>query len=160
SKPGKATIFIASVGYHELYVNGKKIGNDVLSPSVTDHTKRARYIAYEIEKELKPGNNTIAIWLGTSWSIFGPYTIEGRSKTPIVIAQVAIYNEKVIGPDTKPIFLVETDETWKTHPSPNKLLGVWDSNRMGGELWDANKEVKDWNTNACDETGWDNAIVY
>src|SRR5690606_29000371 len=73
SKPGKATIFIASVGYHELYVNGKKIGNDVLSPSVTDHTKRARYIAYEIEKELKPGNNTIAIWLGTSWSIFGPY---------------------------------------------------------------------------------------
>src|SRR5690606_29965590 len=39
SKPGKATIFIASVGYHELYVNGKKIGNDVLSPSVTDHMK-------------------------------------------------------------------------------------------------------------------------
>src|SRR5690606_29360748 len=37
SKPGKATIFVASVGYHELYVNGTRIGEDVLSPSVTDH---------------------------------------------------------------------------------------------------------------------------
>src|SRR5690606_32977244 len=52
-KPEKAVMFLASVGYHELYVNGKKISDDVLSPAVTDHTKRARYVAYDIASALK-----------------------------------------------------------------------------------------------------------
>jgi alpha-L-rhamnosidase len=154
--PEKANIFIASVGFHELYVNGKKIGDGVMAPAVTNHTKRARYIAYDIAGELKPGKNVITIWLGTSWSIFGPYIATGKPQTPIVIAQGAIYNE---GTKT-PAMLLKTDASWLTHPSPNKLLGVWDSNRMGGELWDANKEVADWNTTACDESSWRKVTVY
>ena len=71
-KPSKATLFVASVGYHEVYVNGKKIGENVLEPAVTDHTKRARYTAYDIANELKSGNNVIGLWLGASWSIFAP----------------------------------------------------------------------------------------
>ncbi len=47
-KPYRATLFVASVGYHEVYVNGQKIGDHVLAPAVTDHTQRARYIAYDI----------------------------------------------------------------------------------------------------------------
>ena len=47
-KPSKATLFVASVGYHEVYVNGQRMGDHVLAPAVTDHTKRARYIAYDI----------------------------------------------------------------------------------------------------------------
>lgn len=35
-KPSKAALFVASVGYHEVYVNGKKIGENVLEPAVTD----------------------------------------------------------------------------------------------------------------------------
>jgi len=159
SKPGKATMFVASVGYHELYVNGKRIGNDVLSPSVTDHSKRARYVAYEIHKELKPGDNVIALWLGTSWSIFGPYASKGRPNTPIVIAQATIYKEGNPDSLSKPSLLIKTDKTWITHPSPNKLLGTWNSNRMGGELWDATIEILNWNTNP-DEKDWNRAIEY
>ncbi|MEJ2902134.1 family 78 glycoside hydrolase catalytic domain [Pedobacter panaciterrae] len=160
TKPGKANIFVASVGFHEIYVNGKKIGNDVMAPSVTDHMKRARYVAYDIAPELKAGKNVITIWLGTSWSIFGPYIVKDRPNTPIVIAQAAIYANKNTTPLSKPELVISTDESWKTHKSPNKLLGVWDSNRMGGEIWDANKEVANWNTTACDETTWDKAITY
>lgn len=159
-QPGKAMLFLASVGYHELYVNGKKIGDDVLSPAVTDHTKRARYVAYDIATALKPGKNVIAIWLGTSWSIFGPYITTGRPNRPIVIAQTTIYNTKTPVSGTKPVLLVKTDESWKTHASPNKLLGTWDFAKMGGELWDANKEIPDWNTITCNETNWNKVIVY
>jgi alpha-L-rhamnosidase len=149
SKPGRAMFFVASVGYHEVYVNGKKIGNDVLSPGVSDHSKRARYVAYDIAPELKKGKNVIAIWLGASWSIFGPYNTKERPNTPIVIAQTSINGN-----------LVVTDESWKTHDSPNKLLGVWDFGRMGGEVWDAGKEIANWNTTDCDETNWKPAVVY
>ncbi|SMC40788.1 family 78 glycoside hydrolase catalytic domain [Pedobacter africanus] len=159
-KPGKAVLFLASVGYHELYVNGKKVGDDVLSPAVTDHTKRARYVAYDIAAALKPGKNVIAIWLGTSWSIFGPYLTAGRPNTPIVIAQTAIYNTKTPVAGAKPTLVVQTDESWKTHASPSKLLGTWDFAKMGGELWDANQEIADWNTITCDEAKWSKVTVY
>lgn len=119
-KPSRATLFVASIGYHELYVNGKKIGDDLLSPAVTDHTKRARYIAYDIAGELKPGKNVIGLWLGTSWSVFAPYITPDKPRTPIVIAQADLYDKR-----GRKILRIETDETWKTHPSPNRLLGSW-----------------------------------
>lgn len=156
SKPSKANIFIASVGFHELYVNGRKIGDDVMAPAVTDYTKRARYVAYDIAGALQPGKNVIVIWLGTSWSIFGPYITPGKPQTPIVTAQAAIYNKGA----ATPAMLLKTDASWITHPSPGKLLGVWDSNRMGGELWDATKEISNWNTGSCDESTWRPVTVY
>jgi len=36
---------------------------------------------------------------------------------------------------------VVTDGAWKTHPSPNRLLGVWTSRNYGGEEYDARKEL-------------------
>ena len=153
--PVKATLFVASVGYHELYVNGKKIGNHVLAPAVTDHTKRARYIAYDIAKELKKGENVVALWLGTSWSIFAPYITPDKPRTPIVIAQGDVFNGK-----EKKIARITTDESWKTHASPNKLLGTWEMRFYGGEIYDANKEIENWNTNDYNDVAWAQAIVY
>jgi len=157
SKPAKATLFLASIGYHELYINGQKITEDVLSPAVSDHTKRARYIAYDIAPLLRPGKNAIAIWLGTSWSIFGPYIRPDRPNTPMVIAQAAIYPA---GQPLRPELVLKTDETWKTHLSPNKLLGTWDFAKMGGELYDARNEISGWNAINCDEQGWQPAVTF
>jgi len=157
AKPAKATFFLASIGYHELYVNGQKVTADILSPAVSDHTKRARYIAYDIAGLLKPGKNAVVIWLGTSWSIFGPYIRPDRPNTPMAIGQAAIYSGTQW---SKPSVIIKTDESWITHLSPNKLLGIWDFGHMGGELYDANKEVTNWNTVNCDEKDWQKAIVY
>ena len=157
-RPSKAVIFIASIGYHEVYVNGKKIGNDVLSPCVTDHLKRARYVAYDIARELKPGKNVIALWLGTSWSIFSSYATDDKPRAPIVIAQADIYGAQQTGKNGP--LRIKTDGSWKTHPSPNQLLGKWQTGHMGGELWDATKEQSDWNSLVCDETDWKQAVVY
>jgi alpha-L-rhamnosidase len=148
-KPERAILYLASVGFHELYVNGQKVNNDVLSPAVTDHVKRARYVAYDIAPLLQRGENVIAIWLGTSWSIFGPYIEKSRPNTPIVIAQANIDGQ-----------LIKTDETWLTHESPNKLLGTWDFGKMGGELFDARKNIQSWNALKTDESDWQKAIVY
>lgn len=159
-KPGHAVMFLASVGYHELYVNGKQIdASHMLSPVATDHTKRARYIAYDIASALRPGKNIVAIWLGAGWSIFAGYNMEDRPRTPIVRAQADIYIKRS---DAKPLMRLETDETWKTHPSPNKLLGTWDFRNMGGEIYDATREQETaaFATAGLDDTNWKNATVY
>ena len=153
--PERAMLFVASVGYHELYVNGEKMGNHVLAPAVTDHTKRARYIAYDIADKLKQGENVIALWLGASWSIFAPYITDDKPRTPIVMAQGDIYNS-----NGQKLLRVVTDDSWKTHPSPNKLLGTWEMRKYGGEIYDANKEIENWNRVRYDDTAWTPAIVY
>ncbi len=154
--PGKAVMFVASVGYHELYVNGVRIGEDVLTPAVTDHSRRARYVAYDISSRLKKGENVIGIWLVASWSIYAAYKTDDKPQTPLVMAQADIYFRSE---DTASRRIV-TDGTWKTHPSPNKLLGKWGMGSMGGELWEARKEIPDWNLLSCDDSGWKNATVY
>lgn len=157
-KPLKANIFMASVGYHEVYVNGQKMGDHVLAPAATDHTQRARYIAYDIAPSLKPGKNVIALWLGTSWSIYAPYATPDKPRTPLVIAQTDIY-----GKNNQKLTRIVTDESWKTHPSPNKLIGNWGfglPSGYGGEIYDANNEVSNWNSVDLNAHNWRNATVY
>ncbi len=153
-KPRRATMYVASVGYHELYVNGKKITDTVLMPSVADHTKRTRYVTYEIADNLQTGPNVIGLWLGTSWSIYPLYKTEDKPQTPIVMAQAHIEM-----PDGETQRLV-TDETWKTHPSPNVLLGTWMFMNFGGEYYDTNKELSNWCKTGLDDTDWKPATVY
>ncbi|WP_332457378.1 family 78 glycoside hydrolase catalytic domain [Petrimonas sp.] len=156
-KPSRATLFVASVGYHEVYVNGQKIDDHVLAPAVTDHTQRARYIAYDIAPELKRGKNVIALWLGTSWAIYAPYATPDKPRTPIVTAQADIF-----GKNNQKLVRIITDASWKTHPSPNKLIGNWGFGvgGYGGEIWDANKEIDNWNLSTYNDLAWNKATVY
>ena len=154
AKPERATAYVASVGYHELYVNGKRIGDAVLSPAATNHRKRARYVTYEIADQLQEGKNVIALWLGVSWSIFPPYKTPDKPQTPIVLAQADIWL-----PGGNPV-RVMTDGSWRTHASPNTLLGVWDFMHFGGERYDAGQEVPGWSEANFDDSGWKPAAVY
>lgn len=155
--PERAILFVASVGYHEVYVNGKKIGNHILAPAATDHTQRARYIAYDIASALQPGKNVIGLWLGTSWSIFAPYATADKPRTPIVIAQASLW-----GKNDQLITSITTDETWKTHPGPSQLIGNWGFivGGYGGELFDASKDIPDWNSVTYNDQNWSDASVF
>jgi alpha-L-rhamnosidase len=155
-QPTRAMLFVASVGYHEVYVNGQKIGDGVLAPCVSDHTKRARYIAYDISSALKPGINVVGLWLGASWSIFEPYKTADKPRAPIVIAQADIYND-IAG---KPVLRIQTDTSWRVHPSPNHLLGQWSFWHMGGESWDMNKAIPDWDQPKILDSSWKPPVAY
>ena len=153
-EPVSALIYVASVGYHELHVNGRKVGDAVLSLSVANHRKRARYMTYDISEHLRPGRNVIGLWLGVSWSIFPHYKTPDKPQTPIVIAQADI---KLPGGRKAQVV---TDASWRTHPSPNTLLGVWDFMHFGGEEYDARKELPEWCSVDLDDSKWDFAAVY
>lgn len=161
-KPGRAFIYVASVGYHELYVNGNKAGEGILAPAVTDHTKRARYIAYDITSLLRQGENALGLWLGTSWSVFGPYHLQdnGRPLTPIVSAQAFLYKSSFPSAGELPVDTLLTSREWQTKKSPNKLLGIWDFSKMGGELWDDRRSDENWNSATDTSTDWRPVEVY
>ena len=152
--PLRAMFYVASIGYHEVYVNGQKVGDTVLAPCATNHKKRARYCTYDITKYLQQGKNVIGLWLGTSWSIFPPYKSSDRPASPLVLAQVEV---ELPGAN---LLSITTDASWRTHPSPSTLLGVWDFMHFGGELYDANREAPDWCKVDFDDSGWQPAKVF
>ena len=118
---GRAIAYVASVGYHELYVNGAKVSADVLSPSISDLAKRALVRPYDISHHLQPGKPyTLGLWLGPGWSQFGSHTrlqasnIFNTTKAPLVLATVRFYG----GQDMELLGSVHTDASWKAHLSP------------------------------------------
>jgi len=67
-----ALVHLASVGYHELYVNGKMATPEaVLLPSISFLPKRVLYRTYNVSGLLKPGRNVLAVWAAAGWGAYG-----------------------------------------------------------------------------------------
>jgi hypothetical protein len=50
-------ISVTSLGYHEVYINGVKVGDRVLLPAVSQLDKRALEVSYDITDLVREGDN-------------------------------------------------------------------------------------------------------
>jgi len=156
--PESALLHVASVGFHEVYVNGQKVGDELLVPSVSDLKKmHTRYKTYDITPYLKKGKNAVVFWLGVGWAAFPEFNVPERPRTPMVMAQADLTFK--VGNKLKTARW-STDKTWKVHSSPSYLLGNWIWHSFGGDLYDATKEVGNWGDPNLDESSWKAATVY
>lgn len=153
----RARLYISGLGLYECFINGQKVGTDVLAPALTDYSKRVNYNVYDVSELLKKNNNTIGVTLGNGY--FVPVrvpTYEALRKKigafrnfgfPKLLMQLEV--EYVNG---KKITIV-SDESWKiTARGP-----VIANNAYDGEIYNANYELKGWNKNGFKDTGWINA---
>ncbi len=62
-----ARIYLAGIGWHELRINGGKIGDRVLEPAQTDFSSRVLYSIHDITAALRPGKNVAGIIVGAGW---------------------------------------------------------------------------------------------
>ncbi len=145
-KPGKAEVYINCQGYYELYINGKKVGNDVLSPAVSDFRYENYYLTYDIKNYLKTGKNSIGLWTGRGWYSLGlPGVI---NKSPVFRCQLHLSsNDKSI--------VIASDTTWQTSNSNIYQIGRWRGNKMGGELIDGRISMVGW---CYEKEGMKNAV--
>lgn len=69
----RGRVYLIGLGYHELYINGEKIGDAYLAPSNADPTRSIYYNTYDITPKLNANaENTLALELGYGW--FGKKT--------------------------------------------------------------------------------------
>ncbi len=139
--PARASVYVNIAGYTELYVNGQKVGTDVLTPAVSDHNRQVFYNTYDITPLLKKGRNAIGLWLGRGWA----------NGVPLVRAEL---HAEV---DGKP-WLLGTDASWKTRVSHYQWIGKRKWGDFGGERVDANAAVPDWSRETFDDSSWTNAL--
>lgn len=66
----KARAYISGLGFYELHINGKKVGDCVLDPAQSNYSKHVYYRTYDITDNLVKGANSFVVpvapgWLGT-----------------------------------------------------------------------------------------------
>lgn len=145
-----ARLYVTALGSYRAYLNGSRVGNDVLTPDFTDYHKRVLYQTYDVTSLLKTGKNQISALLGDGW--FGsPLTWVGMDffKLPVRFeAQLEVtYTDGGHN-------VVVTDDSWKSSSSP-----IVESQIYGGETYDARQEQAGWNQADFDESHWNHASL-
>ena len=150
--PKSGFVHVASFGYHEVYVNGKKMTAGVMNPVASALKKRLPYLTYDIQDYLKKGDNVIGVWHAAGWTRWG--RIKDYYNPPFVFkAQVEIKS----GTNN---LVLETNESWKCKKSNSSYYGAWDILDFGGEVVDERLREDDWNTAGYDDSNWANAEIF
>jgi alpha-L-rhamnosidase len=143
-----ALIHVASLGHHELYVNGKKADNSVLAPALTDFQKRLFYVTYDVSRLLKRGDNTVAVWFAPGWASYDCFKL-----TPLL-------RVKSDGLDAADGATFNSDASWRCAVSNSEdVRKIFTFNNNGGEIVDARGENSDWNKPGFDDSQWKNAAT-
>lgn len=161
-----ALFHVASIGYHEAYVNGVRLEEgSVLLPSTAQLGRVIPSHTYDASTALVPGLNSLALWIGPGWGLFRSVNPAGNvwnlTKAPLAMAQLRIQppaggSSSGSGPNRT----VVTDASWKVSLSPSSHLGQWVSADFGGDSYDYRLEVDGWNLPGFDDSGWEAATAY
>jgi alpha-L-rhamnosidase len=153
----RATAFVAGVGYFELYVNGRRVGDHVLDPGTTyyhhdqnyDIDPRVLYVTHDVTSFLRGGRNAIGVMLGHGWysaedDVPGPPTHRlPYSECPHVRMQLLV--ELTDGTSKT----IATDESWRVASGP-----VTYNDYSHGESYDARREQPGWSDSGFDDSRW------
>lgn len=124
----EARLYVIGLGLYEVYLNGKKVGDEVLLPGLHAYDMWHQYQTMALQ--VPAGDNTLEIWLGDGWlkGRYGTRKIMARKDRRYgLLAELHLLcsggTETVIG----------TDESWQVTRSPILLDGIYD-----GETIDMN----------------------
>lgn len=151
AKPiSSARLYATALGAYKFHLNGRDVGDQVLSPGWMDFREHVPYQVYDVTAQIKPGANAIGALLAPGW-----YTTplqwfrQGYNygdTPPALRAQLRLEH-----PDGSVDWVV-TDELWKADVSPILFAEIYD-----GETYDARRVQRAWDTAAFADARWNKA---
>ncbi len=144
-------LHVNSLGYHEVYVNGRKADNTVLAPGVSQLDRRSLVVTYDVTPLLKFGRNDIVLWLGKGW--YKSTTFKAEHDGPVVRAELDVMK------DGQWKTLLVTDDSWTGRESGYSDTGTWNALQFGGECIDARVLPEGMTAEKLDRLQWTPATV-
>lgn len=147
-----ATAYVCGLGFFDLFLNGRKVSDDVMDPALSDYAKAAYYVTFDLTQQLRPGTNAIGVILGNG-RFYAP-----RSTTPAATQgygspRLCLQLEVEYTDGTRD--KIVSDPSWKlTTNGPIRA-----NNEYDGEEYDARLEMPGWDRPGFDEAQWEPAQV-
>ena len=134
----QALVHISGLGLYELWINGGRIGNHVMTPAPTDYRRSILYNSYDVTSSLQQGQNALGVIVGN-----GRYYAMRQNYKPYKWANFGY-------PKLRMILNIEyEDGTRQTIGSNERWMMTADgpiisNNELDGEEYDARKEFPGW----------------
>jgi alpha-L-rhamnosidase len=133
----EAYVCVTAYGAYRLYINGKRVGEDEMTPGWTSFYKHISYQTYDVTDYLNSGENMVGASLGPGWykSHMGFTDVSNQygNRTGLLMQMIIRYKD---GSDDT----VFTDTTWQGAKSPVVYSEIYH-----GETYDQSMEIPGWN---------------
>ncbi len=147
----RARLYVTGLGYYEAFLNGVRVGDQVLDPGWTMYGKRVFYSTYDVTSQVRQGRNCIGVTLGNGWYNPLPLRMWGNLNLrdhlaigrPRFIAQLEI--DLADGSRRS----IVSDGTWRVADGPLVFNSVY-----LGEVYDARLEPEGWALPGFDDRAW------
>jgi alpha-L-rhamnosidase len=146
-----ARVYVSALGLYELYINGKKVGDELFTPGWTSYNKRVQYQTYDVTSMLQ-SKNSIGAMLGDGWyrgNIGWQNQRNYYGEKLALIAQLHINYTDGTGE------IIETNGSWKATTGP-----ILTSDIYNGETYDARLEMPGWKSAGFDDSKWGKTAVH
>ena len=140
-----ARLYVTALGVYEFFINGQRVGEDVLAPGWTDYSKRVRYQVYDVAALLHGGENVLGALLGDGWYSGHVcwYDRQHYGDRPRLLAQLEIVTA------AGEHLTIASDQAWRTAFGP-----LLESDEVMGESYDARLELDGWSAPGFDDRRW------
>src|SRR5665213_339667 len=146
-KVRRATAYVCGLGLFELYLNGQKMSDDVLSPALSEYNKRAFYLTFDATDQFKQGDNAIGVILGNG-RYFAPRLSDPIATQTLGYPKLRLQLNVEYNDGTSAHIV--SDENWKL--TANGPIGA--NNEYDGEEYDARREMPGWSQPKYDDSTW------
>ncbi|MFP7296368.1 family 78 glycoside hydrolase catalytic domain [Neobacillus niacini] len=146
-----ARIYATSAGLYELYLNGERVGVDLLTPGWTSYHKRLQYQTYDVTEQLNSSSNAIGVMLADGW-YKGNLAWEGKRNTYGDTRGILLQLNVRYLDGTEEVIV--TDHSWKASTGPILFSEIYH-----GETYDARLEQIGWCNSGFNATNWKSVVV-
>jgi alpha-L-rhamnosidase len=150
-----ARLYITARGVYEVFLNGKRVGDDHYNPGLTQYNITHMYQTYDVTGMVKAGDNALGAMLGEGWwsglLSFGTIWNHFGDRQSLLAKLVITYKDG-------------TSETVTTTPAKWKYYSagpVVYSSLDFGEIYDAAREraVEGWASAGYNDSKWKGAVA-
>lgn len=67
ASPAVSAVFVTALGLFEVWLNGRRLGNEELAPGWTDYGRRLDYRRHDVESVLRAGTNDLRVVVADGW---------------------------------------------------------------------------------------------
>lgn len=131
-KAANARLYISGLGLYSANMNGKRIGEEILTPYYSDYKTEVQYQTFDITDSLQK-DNEITVELGNGW-YKGHFGLAGKDKNFgsefQMIAEIRITCED----GTQE--LIVSDETWQYRGSDTENSDIYNGEIINRLLWE------------------------
>lgn len=140
-------VYVTSLGLYQLFLNGKKVGDELFTPGWTSFNKRLQYQTYDVTAMVQQ-KNAIGAVLGDGWYRgnigWGNQHSYYGDKLALLVQLKIDYTDGTSE-------TIVSDKNWKVSNGP-----ILESDIYNGEKYDARLEMKGWANAGFDEGSWQN----